>query len=128
MKDWAQKFYKSTEWKKVRAQVLKRDHYLCQNPNCWNPATIVHHKILLTADNVNDPAISLNPSHLVSLCQDCHNAIHTTDRFHRYDGILEQIMFDVTGQPVKVDAAQPDGLREIQPKQTNAVSTHKARY
>ena len=40
------------------------------------PAEIAHHKIYLTAENVLDPAISLNPGNLEALCMNCHNAEH----------------------------------------------------
>lgn len=36
---------------------------------------IVHHKITLTADNINDPEISLNRANLQHVCHDCHNRI-----------------------------------------------------
>ena len=37
---------------------------------------IVHHKIELTPDNINDPDISLNHRRLMYLCHNCHNKIH----------------------------------------------------
>lgn len=40
------------------------------------PADVVHHKIPLNPENVNDPAISLNPELLIALCDDCHTEVH----------------------------------------------------
>ena len=37
---------------------------------------IVHHKVELTPDNINDPDVTLNMANLLYLCQDCHNKIH----------------------------------------------------
>lgn len=47
------------------------------------PGEIVHHKIHITPDNVNDPAVTLNPDNLELLCRDCHAEEHT-DRRKRY--------------------------------------------
>lgn len=40
------------------------------------PADVVHHKIPLNEENVNDPDISLNPDRLMALCYDCHAEVH----------------------------------------------------
>ena len=42
------------------------------------PAEEVHHVIPLTAENVKDPNVSLNPENLVSLCRECHKNRHGT--------------------------------------------------
>ena len=33
----------------------------------------MHHKIYLTPQNINDPAVTLAEDNLELLCQDCHN-------------------------------------------------------
>lgn len=49
------------------------------------PAKIVHHKIYLTPQNINDPRITLDYSNLEALCQDCHNREHHLEkRVRRY--------------------------------------------
>lgn len=71
------KFYSSTEWKKMRRDVVLRDKNVCQKcgkiifskPN-------VHHVINLTPKNIDDPNISLNPDNLITICEDCHNKEH----------------------------------------------------
>lgn len=69
-KAYATAFYHSAEWKRLRRQILRRDLFTCEE--CGQRATEVHHEIELTPDNISDPAISLNPKLLHSLCHDCH--------------------------------------------------------
>lgn len=64
-------FYQSTAWRKLRLQVLQRDHFLCQH--CLKKgrikrATEVHHIVALE----KNPSLGLDKSNLVSLCWDCH--------------------------------------------------------
>jgi hypothetical protein len=41
----------------------------------------VHHKVHLTAENVNDPRIALDESNLMALCEACHAEQHRTVRW-----------------------------------------------
>ena len=77
-KEWAKGFYNSGAWASVREAVLKRDRYMCVR--CHAPAITVHHKTRLSKDNINDPSISLNPSNLETLCDECHKAEHKNER------------------------------------------------
>lgn len=43
---------------------------------CGDGGVIVHHKILLTPQNINDPSVSLNWDNLELLCLLCHNKTH----------------------------------------------------
>ena len=81
-KEWAKGFYNSGVWASVRESVLKRDRYMCVR--CHAPANTVHHKIRLSAENVNDPTISLNPNNLITLCDDCHKAEHKNERVNAF--------------------------------------------
>lgn len=72
-KEWAKAFYKSKEWRAMRRFILRRDLFTCEE--CGARATEVHHGVELTPQNINDPAIALNPDLLHSLCHDCHTAI-----------------------------------------------------
>jgi 5-methylcytosine-specific restriction endonuclease McrA len=54
---------------------------LCFTKGLIEPATQVHHKIPLTADNINNPAITLNHDNLMSLCENCHAEQHRTKRW-----------------------------------------------
>ena len=77
-REFAKSFYRSKEWQNVRGYVLKRDMYLCVK--CGHPAEEVHHKKHLSPTNINDINISLNLSNLISLCKECHFAIHRDDK------------------------------------------------
>lgn len=84
------KFYHSSAWAKKRLEILKRDHFECQecrrrittaaesgeqlrgNERYLNRATCVHH-IKELADH---PELSLDADNLISLCDQCHNRIH----------------------------------------------------
>ena len=61
---FAEAFYHSTEWKKVREFVLMRDRY----------------KFRLSPENIWDPKITLNPDNLISLCKDCHFEEHKVEK------------------------------------------------
>lgn len=97
MKTWAKQFYHTAAWLSVRDNVLRRDMMLCQDclkAGRYTPAREVHHIIELTAENVKDPSVSLNPDNLVSLCHGCHQSRHrpgqeerryTVDKFGRVE-------------------------------------------
>ena len=67
-------FYHSPQWRKLSRAFLLSRNYICQR--CGAPAEIAHHKQHLTAANVNNPEISLNPNTLEALCLASHNAEH----------------------------------------------------
>lgn len=67
-------FYHSPQWRRLSREFLLSRNYICQR--CGAPAEIAHHKQHLTAANVNNPEISLNPDNLEALCLACHNAEH----------------------------------------------------
>ena len=71
------KFYASRAWRMTRAWVIDRDKGICQSCGeiIFGEMT-VHHEINLTPQNVNDPAISLNPELLKTLCHVCHDKAH----------------------------------------------------
>lgn len=76
---FAHRFYHSRSWQDVRAFVLDRAHGLCER--CMErgeitPADVVHHKVPLSVENMDDPSISLDPSNLMALCDDCHTEVH----------------------------------------------------
>lgn len=114
---WAKAFYNSQAWQDTRLAILKRDRYKCQRPGCYNPAEEVHHKKMLTEENINDINISLNPKNLISLCGDCHKLIHkkATAEGHRKrarakaENILEPIEFDKNGYPIPAGGKPPRG-------------------
>ena len=91
MKPFAKAFYKSIAWKKCRDAFYKSKYGLCER--CGNGGLIVHHKIKLTPQNINDPIVALNWDSLELLCLDCHNRKYCTN-----DGIV----FDENGDLIKI--------------------------
>ena len=76
-----QKLYGSKAWKDCRESYMKSVQYLCERclKNGLNvPADVVHHKIRITPQNVNNPNIALNFANLEALCVNCHAAEHST--------------------------------------------------
>lgn len=79
MKQYAEKFYKSKKWQKVRAYVWSRDKGLCQRclrNHIIKAGDTVHHIVEISQDNITNEAITLNPDNLETLCRDCHAAVH----------------------------------------------------
>ena len=83
MKQWAQAFYLSQNWKDTSRAYLLTQNNICER--CGEPAKICHHKTYLTRENINDQAIALSWDNLEELCQDCHNKEHhRTEKNRRY--------------------------------------------
>ena len=77
-------FYTSRAWRKSRASLLKEKGGLCElclKKGLIEPAVHVHHKVALTLENLNDPAIALDHSNLMALCEECHQEQHRTKRW-----------------------------------------------
>lgn len=88
-----QSFYRSKEWESFRRIVIAQStdpstgFVLCAK--CGKPIVhkydlVVHHKEHLTAANVNDALISLNPDNCECVHFKCHNEIH--ERFQGGNG------------------------------------------
>ena len=68
-------FYKSTRWKKLRAAVLRRDKYMCQEAKRYGltvEATTVHH--IFPRDKF--PQYEWEPWNLISLSAKSHDEMH----------------------------------------------------
>ena len=79
MRQFAQQFYQSRAWKLTRDAYKSRAGGLCEV--CWEqgiikPGEIVHHKIPLTPENIDDQNITLNPDNLQLVCRECHAKVH----------------------------------------------------
>ena len=86
MQEWARAFYKSEAWKHCRAVYAQNECGLCERclqRGMYKPGEIVHHKVHLTPDNINDPEITLNWDNLELVCRDCHAELHE-ERVRRY--------------------------------------------
>lgn len=76
---FAKAFYKSKAWLNCREAYIKSQRGLCEEclkEGRLTPAEIVHHKVELTPENINDPNISLNFDNLEAVCHACHDKIH----------------------------------------------------
>lgn len=79
MKEYAKSFYLSKAWIQTRKAYMESKNHLCERclkRGILNKAKIVHHKIHLTPENIDDYNIALSFTNLEALCQDCHNAEH----------------------------------------------------
>lgn len=74
MREFARKFYLSTAWRETREYIYKRDMGLCVR--CGRPGEIVHHKIYLTPQNIDNPSITLSEDNLELVCRECHAIEH----------------------------------------------------
>lgn len=101
MKEFAKAFYKGRAWKLCRKSYIEKrrmiDGGLCEE--CKERlGYIVHHTILLTEDNINDPGIALNHDYLSYECKLCHDKHEGHGVNNKGEGLL--VMFDEDGQPV----------------------------
>lgn len=55
-------------------EAVKSDMGLCVR--CGKPSEIVHHKIHLTPQNIDNPSITLSEDNLETLCRECHAIEH----------------------------------------------------
>lgn len=109
-KEWAKAFYKSRKWIKCRDSYIQYrlsiDGGLCEE--CHDrPGYIVHHKVTLTADNINDPEVSLNHRRLEYVCKQCHDMFEG----HGLNKAAKPLCaFDKDGQPIslrEIDRVSP---------------------
>lgn len=83
-RSFARSFYNSVAWQKCRDGYRTEKGGLCERCLANGrivPGEEVHHRIYLTPDNLNDPAISLNWDNLELLCKDCHLEEHRGTRW-----------------------------------------------
>lgn len=94
--EFSKSFYDSESWKKCRRDYISKVHGLCERCVEPTPGLILHHKIELTPDNMDDPNITLNHDNLIYVCQKCHNAIH-----HNYNATIDGVKFTPEGDLIK---------------------------
>ena len=76
---FATSFYKSSAWEKARQACIRNSDGLCVKcllNGVVRKGVIVHHKVHLTPENINDPNITLSQDNLELVCRDCHAAEH----------------------------------------------------
>lgn len=89
------RFYQGRAWQRCRAAYYAEQHGICER--CGKLGDIVHHKVYLNRENVNDPEISLNADNLELLCMECHNKEH----FKNESEIDDALMFDEEGNVIE---------------------------
>jgi len=78
-RDFALAFYHSKPWKDTRNAYMRLGQGLCERclrKGKLKPAVIVHHKVHLSPQNINDPKITLDFANLERVCRDCHAECH----------------------------------------------------
>lgn len=86
MQEYAERFYKSKAWQHTRDAYAKSKRGLCErclSEGRLTPGEIVHHKVHLSPENINDPTVSLSWDNLELVCRDCHAQLHDA-RKRRY--------------------------------------------
>lgn len=80
-----EKFYKTPEWQKIKAEVLKEQHYecqICKRKGKYKRADTVHHckfvrlfpQLALSKTYIDDKGIER--VNLIAICKTCHNKAH----------------------------------------------------
>ena len=72
-------FYKTRMWRRVSKEYIKQVGGLCER--CYQQGKIVsgeivHHKVHVTAETIDDSSITLNPDNLELVCRQCHAKEH----------------------------------------------------
>lgn len=96
MKRIGDKIYHTSAWRKLRQSYYDSQHGICER--CGRPGDIVHHKVHITKDNVNDPFVTMNADNLELLCIDCHNKEH----FKVHSQVREGFGFDDEGNLIEI--------------------------
>lgn len=95
-KDYAKSFYNSSTWRRTAAAYKASKYGVCER--CGRPhGRIVHHKVHITPENINDVDVVLNWDNLELLCIDCHNREH----FEKNLSTREGLKFDELGYLIK---------------------------
>ena len=98
MQDFAKTFYKSKAWKNCRESYMRQVGGLCEEclaKGQYNPGEIVHHKIHLNPENINNSEIALSFDNLQLLCRNCHAQQHTKNKKRfRVDDLGKVFAFD----------------------------------
>lgn len=76
---FASAFYRTERWNRCRKAYKESRGGLCERclaRGLIEPGVEVHHRIRLTPENLNDPAITLDWGNLELLCKACHQLEH----------------------------------------------------
>ena len=107
-------FYASKEWATAKLELIQQRGMVCQKcgKTIINPTYLIpHHKKKITAENVNNPLITLNADLIELVCFWCHNQEHD-----RFTGFAPKVVYLVYGPPragkttLVKELAHPDDL------------------
>ena len=103
-REFARAFYQGRLWERCKNSYIAErravDGGMCEICH-ERPGVIVHHKVHLTPDNINNPDISLGFSNLQFVCHACHDNIHLYGGKAEIEGMVK-LRFGPDGQPVPV--------------------------
>lgn len=108
--------YVSSEFKKLRALLMDErtsfeDGVLyceyCHKPIVQKYDCIAHHKTEVTAGNLNDMSVTLNPENIMLVHHECHNRIHK-----RFGRIIRKV-YMVYGAPRSGKTSYVDHIKDI---------------
>lgn len=113
---FAKAFYNTHRWKACRNNYIQKrlliDGGLCEECR-EQQGYIVHHKIILTEQNIDDVDVVLNEHNLEYVCKDCHDAFegHGAGGHGKAKALCT---FDIFGNPISSRAidkgrGEPDG-------------------
>ncbi len=102
-KEFARAFYDGMPWRRCRKAYISNritiDGGLCEK--C--PERLgyrVHHTVMLTPDNINDPDVSLNHDKLEYVCKQCHD--REEGHFIQRSKTQDRCTFDEEGNPIPI--------------------------
>ena len=78
-RDFARHIYKSKQWERSRELCMRLHQGLCARclaQGRYTPAEIVHHKVHIGPENVDNPAVAFAQENLEPLCRKCHALEH----------------------------------------------------
>lgn len=105
-REFAKAFYKSKAWKNTRAAYFSFRNGLCEKCQArgkYVPGEIVHHKVHLTPNNIDNPVITLGFDNLELVCRECHAREHP----EIYGEIAEpRVAFDEYGNVVRLEGSR----------------------
>lgn len=100
--EYARGFYTSAAWRQTRRAYIDYrrsiDGGVCEI--CRERlGQIVHHRTMITPDNINDPRITLSFDNLQLVCWQCHNALPGHSWGHAA-APRSRVLFDENGDPI----------------------------
>lgn len=108
-KEFAKSFYKSKEWKRCRTMYAASVGGLCERclrNGIVTAGEIVHHKIHVTPETINDPQVLLSWSNLELVCRECHHKLHDEQMHKPASGYGRRFSVDSDG---KITAKEGNG-------------------